>query len=57
VSRSHETFFAHKRWHVADDPSAVRNTEEDQMLEPILLIGALGFFALTVWYAYACERL
>lgn len=38
----------------AADPAS---QEESPMFDLILLALSLGFFALTVGYAYACERL
>jgi hypothetical protein len=37
------------------DPTACR--KEHQMLDLILLALGLGFFVLTIGYAYACDRL
>ena len=35
----------------------MRDEGESQMLDVILLAIALGFFALSIGYAYACDRL
>lgn len=37
--------------------TATRSREGSFMLDVIMLAIALGFFALTVGYAYGCERL
>jgi hypothetical protein len=38
-------------------PSQPRLQESKQMLDVIFLVVGLGFFALSVGYAYACDRL
>jgi hypothetical protein len=42
------------RWFLGAQLRAVRSTD---MLDIILVAGAFGFFALSVAYAYACDRL
>jgi hypothetical protein len=37
--------------------SAFFSSEEFPMLDAILLAGGIGLFALTIAYAYACDRL
>ena len=38
-------------------PHRIRKSDEASMLDLIMLAIGLGFFALSVGYAYACERL
>lgn len=36
---------------------AARNSQEDKVLDTILLAAGIGALFLTVLYAYACERM
>jgi hypothetical protein len=39
------------------DPGIADERQEDRMSDLIMVAIGLGFFALTLGYAYACERL
>jgi hypothetical protein len=42
---------------VAERRASLKCSKEQHMLDIVLLALGLGFFALTLGYAYACERL
>jgi len=45
------------RYHVGPNLSEANLPEDASMLDVLMVALALGFFALSVGYAYACDRL
>jgi hypothetical protein len=45
------------RYDVCPKLSEAKLSEDDPMLDVLMVALALGFFALSVGYAYACDRL
>jgi hypothetical protein len=45
------------RHHVRPNLSAANPSKDSSMLDVLMVALALGFFALSVSYAYACDRL
>jgi hypothetical protein len=46
-----------RRHHVGPHLSEANLSEDGSMLDVLMVALALGFFALSVGYAYACDRL